>query len=330
MSRRHFLIAAASLPVAVWAQSAPSSSPIGAAGSTPNPGAPRQRPPIDTPIGPTVADLPSPYYQFEKLRFDSRDGKRHYRVYVGIPRSPAPQEGYPVLYMLDGNAAMHTLKEADLEKLAQNNPPVLVGIGYDVPTRHDVVARAFDYTPPVLAEDGSPKSDVVDRSRPGGGAELFLDLIESTIRPAVAARTSIDASHQTLWGHSYGGLFTLYAMVTRPQLFQRYVAGDPSTGWGDNALLKKAAAFHAQQAPGISAQVLVGGGRAVTPSRDQPNAAANVPVATPPQGRESTHALVARLAAEGMDITFQAFPQQSHSQLFATSLYPALALAAKR
>ena len=30
--------------------------------------------------------------------------------------------------------------------------PVLVAVGYDVPTRNDVVARAYDYTPPVFEQ----------------------------------------------------------------------------------------------------------------------------------------------------------------------------------
>ncbi|MCO7636614.1 alpha/beta hydrolase-fold protein [Pseudomonas sp. S 311-6] len=314
MLRRHFLLAAACVPASTFAQQQSSPSP-----SPP----PRRR--WDEPIGPTVADLPSDYYEFERLLFDSRDGKRHYRVYVGVPRKPAPPEGYPVIYMLDGNAAMHTLKDQDLAALFENNPPVLVGIGYDVPSRHDVMARAFDYTPPILNADGTIQTNTVERGRPGGGADLFLDLIQDTIRPAVAARVPLDSTRQTLWGHSFGGLFTLYALVTRPRMFQRYVAGDPSVGWGDDALLKRAGRFHADQAPDVIVRIMVGRGRAPAPLPS-----VSGPVSTPPPGRESTHALVSRLAQEGMDITFQAFPAQSHGELFATSLHPALALAATR
>ena len=51
---------------------------------------------------------------------------------------PSPTGGHAALYMLDGQ---------DLEWLSRRNPPVLVAIGYDVPTRNDVVARAYDYMP---------------------------------------------------------------------------------------------------------------------------------------------------------------------------------------
>jgi len=274
------------------------------------------------PIGPTIADLPSEHYAFQRLHLDSADGQRRYRLDIGIPRQPPPPAGYPALYMLDGNAAMHTLQAQDLAMLAAGDPPVLIGIGYDVPGRHDVIARAFDYTPPVVRE-GSADTTVEERGRRGGGADVFLDFIEERLRPEVFARARIDPARQTLWGHSYGGLFTLHTLMTRPALFQRYVAGDPSMGWHDGVLLRTAAGFRAAQAPGATVRILVGG--------SQPRQAPGVPPvpALPgvPRGRENAYELVERLAAEGMDITFQAFPEQNHGQLLATSLYPALRLA---
>lgn len=281
-------------------------------------------------MGETVADAPSAYYQFERFVLDSEDGQRHYRVYLGIPRKAAPAQGYPALYMLDGNAAMNTLTEADLATLYAGNPPVLVGIGYDVPSRHDVVARAYDYTPPILNADGSIQTEVLERGRKGGGADTFLDLIAHRIRPVVAAKAPVDPTRQTLWGHSYGGLFTLYTLVSRPGMFQRYVAGDPSISWGDGAMLKRADLFHAAQAPNAQVRVYVGAGRRPVGATNAqtPEAPVKGPVSAPPIGQQTTHAWVQRMAQEGMDIAFAAYPEQTHGQLLATSLRPALALAA--
>src|SRR5690606_10993921 len=99
----------------------------------------------------------------------SADGKRHYRIDIAIPRQSPPAAGFPVLYMLDGNAVMVALTKKDLETLARTNPPVLVAIGYDTPARIDVVARAYDYTPPVLL-DGKPIAEPLVRGQAGGGA----------------------------------------------------------------------------------------------------------------------------------------------------------------
>lgn len=328
MSRRSFLLAAVSLPVIEMAWL----SPLVQAAQTPQTDAHSVRR-WDKPLGATVADEPSEHYRFERLQFDSADGMRHYRVYLGIPRKDPPVSGYPALYMLDGNAAMATLSQEDLARLyASGNSPVLVGIGYDVASRHDVVARAYDYTPPVLNAHGETLEDVIERGRKGGGADRFLDLVEQQIRPAVEGKAMLDPARQTLWGHSYGGLFTLYALVSRPALFQRYVAGDPTVDWAGGALLKHAERFHAQQAPHVQARVLVGGARR-TANRQARAAemldAPKGPVSWAPPGRESTYALVERLSKEGMDITFTAYPAQNHGQLFATSLQPALALASK-
>ncbi|EMC5720459.1 alpha/beta hydrolase, partial [Salmonella enterica subsp. enterica serovar Kentucky] len=82
------------------------------------------------PLGPNIADKGSGYYHFRVNDFQSADGARHYRVWTAIPNKAAPPSGYPVLYMLDGNAVMDRLPEALLKQLADHSPPVIVAIGY--------------------------------------------------------------------------------------------------------------------------------------------------------------------------------------------------------
>lgn len=181
-------------------------------------------------------------YQFHTLNFDSLDKERHYRVYVGIPKKPAPSQGFPSFYALDGNALLESLNAQNLTELNQRNaPPVLVLIGYATDERFDVVARAYDYTPRPIHGETSP--DMMDPSRQNGGADLLLDLIANQIRPAVSQLTRINPNEQTLWGHSYGGLFSLYALLTRPQLFQTYVSADPSIWTQNGAILQYSEQF---------------------------------------------------------------------------------------
>src|SRR5690606_32992601 len=138
----------------------------------------------------SIADHPSTQYRFEQHHMASEDGQRRYRIDIAIPRAAEPNAGYPVLYMLDGNSAMAMLTEQDLATLADKNPPVLVAIGYDTSKRLDVDARSYDYTPPVL-EDGKPVQAPVVRGRVGGGAEVFLQYINTNIKPLVRARADI-------------------------------------------------------------------------------------------------------------------------------------------
>lgn len=179
-------------------------------------------------------DLP---YRFTTLDLDSADGQRHYRLWIGKPERPAPPAGYPVLWMLDGNAALSALQAPALRRLADGQAPVLVAIGYQSELRIERSARTFDYTPqvPGLAEQRDPLS-----GQPSGGADAFLDLLEQRMRPLLAAQLALDARHQTLWGHSYGGLAVLHVLFTRPGMFSDYAAASPSLWWRDGVILSEA------------------------------------------------------------------------------------------
>ncbi|WP_278362020.1 alpha/beta hydrolase [Stutzerimonas kunmingensis] len=149
-----------------------------------------------------------------------RTGK-DYRIFVSEPRHAPPPGGYPVLYVLDGNALFPGLA-IQAQALEDRPDPnlrdsvLVVGIGYPGEALYDFKARAEDYT---------PKAD--DRQRlpgreppPSGGADDFLAFIEDELKPQIAQRYPVDARRQTLFGHSYGGLFTLYTLFTKPQAFR--------------------------------------------------------------------------------------------------------------
>jgi len=270
-------------------------------------------------VGETVADRPSPHYRFERHFLDSVDGLRHYRIDLAIPRAPAPDAGYPVLYLLDGNAALATLTDADLVALADKNTPLLlVAVGYDVPTRNDVTARAYDYTPPLLHAGAPSVARPVVRGRMGGGAQVFLQFIASRIKPLVRARVATDTRRECLWGHSYGGLFALYAFFAQPQEFFRYVAGDPSFWWHDGEILQHWRRFNKKGAAGKQLAILIG-------TKARARAAASGPADTDAVdrlavAREITNALRAHDARTRLEI----FPQYGHGEMIRTSLEYAL------
>ncbi|UCZ85077.1 alpha/beta hydrolase [Pseudomonas sp. L5B5] len=186
-------------------------------------------------------DLP---YRFSSLQLDSADGQRHYQIWIGQPLKAAPERGYPVLWMLDGNAAIGALDPQQLKQLGQGQAPLLVAVGYQTPLRIERTARTYDYTPlqPGLAVQQDPLTGL-----PSGGGEQFLQWLREKLRPAVAARAPIDAAQQTLWGHSYGGLLVLQALFDHTREFRHYAAASPSLWWGDGLILG--------QAPGLAARL---------------------------------------------------------------------------
>jgi hypothetical protein len=268
------------------------------------------RPDLERKIGVTVADSPSPDYQFSDLRFNSADGQRHYRIRIAQPRIAPPAAGYPVVYLLDGNAVLMELNASLLARLAaQKQPPVLVLLSYDNDLRIDANGRSYDYTPAPLQ---------TGEMRANGGADAFLKLIESQIKPAVAAKVAIDPQRQTLWGHSYGGLFVLHTLLTQPATFQNYVAVEPSLWWGKGFILQEAQRV-IERHPAISAHLWMwtGGGEKMRSA--PPN------IKQQPLPADAAQRLAERLATlNGLTVNFREWPGLDHGAMFSAAIAPAL------
>jgi uncharacterized protein len=169
---------------------------------------------------------------------------REFRIMVSIPEEAAPEAGYPVLYVLDGDACFGTAAEA--VRLLTRKPhgydsAIVVGLSYPsplVPGRE----RFFDYTMPANP-DRLPKRGDGSPWPPIGGADEFLYFMEKELKPAVEERYTVDRSRQGLFGHSLGGFFVLHALFTRRHDFQTYIAGSPSIWWNDRMLLEEERVF---------------------------------------------------------------------------------------
>lgn len=97
--------------------------------------------------------------------------------------------------------------------------------------------RSFDLTPPPSTTSTTPIAG-------HGGADAFLDFAEIAVKPAVKAWfPNVTTTREALFGHSYGGLFTLHALLTGPDLFDCYIAGSPSIWWNNRFIEKEAANF---------------------------------------------------------------------------------------
>ncbi|MFS7158922.1 alpha/beta hydrolase [Serratia proteamaculans] len=268
------------------------------------------RPDLERKIGVTVADTQSPDYQFSDLRFNSADGQRHYRIRIAQPRIAPPPTGYPVVYFLDGNAVLMELNAKLLAQLAaQKQPPVLVLLSYDNDLRIDANGRSYDYTPAPLQ---------TGEMRANGGADAFLKLIETQVKPAVAARVTVDPQQQTLWGHSYGGLFVLHTLLTQPTAFQNYVAVEPSLWWGNGFILQEAQRV-IDRHPAISAHLWLWTGGAEKMRSAPPN------IKQQPLPTDAAQRLAERLATlNGLAVDFREWPGLDHGGMFSAAITPAL------
>lgn len=168
----------------------------------------------------------------------SRVGQRRYRIIVAQPMGPAPPSGYPVIYLLDGNSVFHTMVETLRLQCHRPDktgilPAVVVGIGYETEGQY-APNRFYDYTPyPNMKFKNKLDGGSVPEQ---GGAAEFLQFIEEELKPQIEGEFNIDRRRQTIFGHSLGGLFTLYAMFVKPQAFSCYIAGSPSIHWNQEYL----------------------------------------------------------------------------------------------
>lgn len=184
------------------------------------------------PLGPNIADKGSAFYHFSVNQFDSADGARHYRVWTAVPNKAAPPTGYPVLYMLDGNALMDRLPEELLKQLSEQSPPVIIAVGYQTNLPFDLKGRTYDYTPEVN------KNSEAKAGRKSGGSEDFRQLLETRIAVKVEQGLHINPQRRALWGHSYGGLLVLDSWLSS-SYFQSYYSASPSVGRDNFSLLNR-------------------------------------------------------------------------------------------
>jgi len=167
--------------------------------------------------------------------FTASDGQG-YRLFVGVPDAPAPPSGFPLLVLLDGNALFATaLAAARLQagrgEVTGVGPAIVLGIGYPGERAFDVERRQRDLLPVP------------------GGADRFLNVIVDEILPEIAAATPVDERRRTLIGHSFGGLFALHALFTRPGLFAAHVASSPSIWWNERVILATEERFRSSDGP---------------------------------------------------------------------------------
>ena len=159
-----------------------------------------------------------------------------FKIFVGHCGTKG-EHRVPVLYLTDANGyfggAVDIVRSM---QLGRHLPPLLVvGIGYRAGGIADIVEpRTRDLTPTRDAGFAKlfPDQGVM------GGAGALLQFIEKELKPWVVDRYDIDHDNTTYFGHSFGGLFGTYALLTAPAVFSRYIIGSPSLWWDQGAMFE--------------------------------------------------------------------------------------------
>lgn len=185
------------------------------------------------------------YYEIDSEHVGTRFG-----VWVTVPPTyeADQQRYYPAIYLPDGNqvvpvtAGSHMLP---LDPIAPIRPFVHVGVGYvGAEAVRQLAVRARDLLPPGepmfpgvserslrrLVDTGvldplGAKLYLHNLENPAG--DRFLAFLTDELHPRLSERYRIDINEAGLFGYSFGGLFAIYAALSRSPLFRRIGAGSP-------------------------------------------------------------------------------------------------------
>lgn len=134
-------------------------------------------------------------------------------ILVHLPRGyDKSQERYSVLYCLDGDSLSLAFSAATVRMLSYRKIPELIVVAI---ANTD---RSRDMFPVKL--NGRPTT---------GGADVFLNFLIDELIPFV------DQNYRTknfriLYGASAAGLFTVYALLAKPDSYSAYIASSPMIG----------------------------------------------------------------------------------------------------
>lgn len=150
--------------------------------------------------------------------------------WVGLPDGYTKSKKYPVVYLLDGRNNFHTASAIFKHMYTNGILPEMILVAI---TNTD---RTRDLTPSF--SQLSFLGTVGNYFPTSGGAKHFLQFIENELMPNIE---SIYSTHDynMIVGHSFGALFSLYALIENPTLFQSVISIDPSLWWDYDWLNKK-------------------------------------------------------------------------------------------
>ena len=165
---------------------------------------------------------------------------RHYQLHIKLPTSFAreSQRRYPVLYVTDGYWDFPLVVSIYNNLVYDEVVPEMIIVGLGYAGEHPDYEALRDW-------ELSPVPETGERAAETGHADKFLATLERDVIPLVEREYRADPAHRALAGSSLGGLFALYAMYTRPALFEGVIAASPAVGIGGDWILVQAKAYAA-------------------------------------------------------------------------------------
>jgi hypothetical protein len=168
----------------------------------------------------------------------------------------------------------------------------------------------IQFIPPhiIVSIGGGPKGKRnLQNSDATGGRDAFLAFITTELMPYINQKYRNNGKN-ILFGHSIGGLFTMYALLKSPQSFTGYILADPSFFWDHNEMQTLAR----ERLAGLSdtAKFLFIAGRSGEPFKTQ--------------GEAGMDTVLREQARPGLHWKSVAYTDETHNSMLLRTLYDGL------
>jgi predicted alpha/beta superfamily hydrolase len=165
-------------------------------------------------------------YTIKKDSLQSEVLKQNRKFNIFLPEGyDAKDARFPVVYVLDADGRngrdQHTVPTARFLFLNNKMPKAIIVGVFNIDRNHDFLPDSTQSTPT------------------GGGADNFVKFFKEELIPYINKNFKTEPFN-ALIGHSFGGVFVMHALLNDPDLFDAYIAIDPSF-WYKNQMQVKSA-----------------------------------------------------------------------------------------
>ena len=150
------------------------------------------------------------------------------KIKIRLPEEykPGSTAKYDVVYMIDGEWNFDNF--SFIYKFAKDEKflPPLIFVALPNTYGSEGNMRDRDFLPEKMV--GNSKA---------GGADNFLAFLKNEVIPYIDKKLPTSGEN-SLFGHSYGGVFAMYALLKEPGLFANYYSSDPAFHWNNRRMIE--------------------------------------------------------------------------------------------
>ncbi|MGC1391801.1 MAG: alpha/beta hydrolase-fold protein [Bacteroidales bacterium] len=180
-------------------------------------------------------------YMIKKDSIQSDILKQNRKISIFLPEGyEAKDAKFPVLYVLDADGRDQHIVPTARFLFVNNKMPKAIVVGvFNIDRNHDFLP------------------DSSQAATTGGGADNFVQFFKKELIPYINKNFKAEPFN-VLIGHSYGGVFVMHALLNDPDLFDAYIAIDPSF-WYKNEMQVKSAQVEFQKNKNWNKPIFISG-----------------------------------------------------------------------